>query len=39
MIGNMPEVGSGYFGMLVLDNTRGGMVSVVGYAERTAWYG
>jgi hypothetical protein len=39
MIGNMSEVGSGYFGMLVFDNTRGRMVSVAGYAERTACCG
>jgi hypothetical protein len=39
MIDNMPEVGSGYFGMLVLDNTAGRMTSVAGCAEPYAWCG
>jgi hypothetical protein len=39
MVGNMPEIGYGYFGMLVLDNVRGRMGSAAGCAEPTAWCG
>jgi hypothetical protein len=39
MIGNMPEIGFEYFGMLVLDNVGGRMESVAGYAEPIAWCG
>jgi hypothetical protein len=36
MTGNMLEIGSGNFGMLVLDNVEGTMGNVVGYAEPNA---
>jgi hypothetical protein len=39
MVGNMLEIGSGYFGMLVLDKAGGRMVSVAGCVEPTAWCG
>jgi hypothetical protein len=39
MIGNMLEVGFGYFGMLGLDNAEGRMGSVAGFAEHIAWCG
>jgi hypothetical protein len=39
MAGNMLEIGSGYFGMLVLDDPGGRMGSVASCAEPTAWRG
>jgi hypothetical protein len=39
MIGNMPEIGFGYFGMLVLDNARGMMGIVANYVEPIPWCG
>jgi hypothetical protein len=39
MVGNMPEIGSGYFSMPVLDNVEGRMGSVAGCAGPTAWCG
>jgi hypothetical protein len=39
MIGNKPEVGFYYFGMLGLDNAEGRMGSVAGCAEPIAWCG
>jgi hypothetical protein len=39
MIGNMPEVGFEYFGMLVLGNAGGKTGSAAGYAKLIAWYG
>jgi hypothetical protein len=39
MIGNMLEVGFGYFGMLGLDNAGSRMGSVAGCAEPIAWCG
>jgi hypothetical protein len=36
MIGNMPDVGFGYFGMLVLDNAGGRMGNAAGCAEPIA---
>jgi hypothetical protein len=39
MIGNTLEIGSGYFGMLGLDNAEGRIGSVAGYAESIAWCG
>jgi hypothetical protein len=36
MVGNMLEIGSGYFGMLVLDNAGGRMGCAAGCAELTA---
>jgi hypothetical protein len=37
MIGNMLEVGFGYFGMLGLDNTEGRMENIVGGTKPIAW--
>jgi hypothetical protein len=39
MTGIMLKVGSGYFGMFVLDNAKGIMRNVVGCVEPIAWYG
>jgi hypothetical protein len=39
MIGSMLEIGSGSFGMLVLDNVEGMMRNVAGWAEPIAWCG
>jgi hypothetical protein len=39
MAGNMLEIGSGYFGMLVLDDAGGRMGSAASCAEPTAWCG
>jgi hypothetical protein len=38
-IGNMPEVGFGYFGRLGLENTEGRMGNIAGDAEPIAWCG
>jgi hypothetical protein len=39
IVGNMLEIGPGYFGMLVSDNVGGRIGSVAGYAEPIAWCG
>jgi hypothetical protein len=39
MVGSMLKVGSGNFGMFVLDNAKGIMRNVAGYAESIAWCG
>jgi hypothetical protein len=39
MIDNMLEIGSGNFGMLVLDNAEGRMENVASYEEPIAYYG
>jgi hypothetical protein len=39
MIGNMPEVGFGYFGMLGLDNTEGRIGNIAGGMRSIAWCG
>jgi hypothetical protein len=39
MVSNMLEIGSAYFGTLVLDNAGGKIGSVAGCAEPIAWCG
>jgi hypothetical protein len=39
MIGSMLEVGSGNFGMFVLDNAKGMMRNVVGCTKPITWCG
>jgi hypothetical protein len=39
MIGNMLEVGFGYFGRLGLENAKGRMGNIAGDAEPIAWCG
>jgi hypothetical protein len=39
MVGSMPEVGLGYFGVFVLERVNDRMVSIAGGWESTAWCG